>query len=83
LLQQILERLENKNFGELMIATLCLLECSRHGLLESELLLLLGNENDLVPSRDGWLKSHPRVVRNLNQIQSLWPIIVMAKMETG
>ncbi len=32
-----------------MIATLCLLEVSRHGLLETELLALLGDENNLVP----------------------------------
>jgi tetratricopeptide (TPR) repeat protein len=80
LLQQILERLENKNFGELMIATLCLLECSRHGLLESELLLLLGNENDLVPSRDGWLKSHPRVDGLESSYESSLEVDVLAMM---
>ena len=31
------------------MATLCLLECSRHGLLESELLLLLADEQNLFP----------------------------------
>ena len=65
LLQQVLERLENESGGELVIATLCLLECSRHGLLESELLLLLRNENDLLPPSDVWMESHHAVVRNL------------------
>ena len=32
-----------------MIATLCLLEVSRHGLLETELLALLGDDNNLMP----------------------------------
>ena len=32
-----------------MTATLCLLEVSRHGLLETELLALLGNSNNLTP----------------------------------
>lgn len=32
-----------------MVATLCLLEVSRHGLLETELLALLGDTNNLKP----------------------------------
>ena len=32
------------------MATLCLLECSRHGLLESELLQLLADEQNLFPA---------------------------------
>ena len=55
MLQQILSRLEEENGGHLVIATLCLLECSRHGLLESELLVLLGDEGDILPPEDGWL----------------------------
>ena len=31
------------------MATLCLIECSRHGLLESELLQLLADEDNLFP----------------------------------
>ena len=33
----------------MVIATVCLLETSRHGLLESELLELLADENNLTP----------------------------------
>lgn len=65
LLQQVLERLENESGGELVVATLCLLECSRHGLLESELLLLLGNEKDLLPPADGWMESDQAIVRDV------------------
>ena len=33
--------------GRLMKAALCLIEVSRHGLLETELLALLGDENNI------------------------------------
>ena len=42
LYDQIITRLEEEVDSRLVIATLCLLECSHHGLLESELLDLLG-----------------------------------------
>lgn len=42
-------RFEKEAGGTLMIATLCLLEVSRHGLLETELLALLGDSNNLTP----------------------------------
>lgn len=41
-------RFERESGGALMKATLCLLEVSRHGLLEFELLALLGDENNIV-----------------------------------
>ncbi|XP_077984631.1 TPR repeat-containing protein DDB_G0287407-like [Glandiceps talaboti] len=52
LLQQMLERVANDNGGDLVKATVCLLECSKHGLLETELLELLAIK-PMVPSVDG------------------------------
>ncbi len=49
LLENVLERFEHENGDLLVVATLCLLEASRGGLLESELLDILGDEADLVP----------------------------------
>ena len=40
-------RFENEPGGKLMVATLCLLEVSRHGLLETELLAILGEETNV------------------------------------
>ncbi|RDD44551.1 Telomerase protein component 1 [Trichoplax sp. H2] len=49
LLEQVLTRFEEESGGHLMVATLCFLECSRHGLLERELLELLGDDELLKP----------------------------------
>ncbi|XP_022080358.1 telomerase protein component 1-like isoform X2 [Acanthaster planci] len=54
LLEQVLTRFEEENGGELLVATLCLLECSCHGLLETELLSILGDEDNLMPPKKGW-----------------------------
>jgi hypothetical protein len=48
---QILERFEVENDGKLLIATLCLLEVSNGGLLEVELLAVLGDEDNLMPRK--------------------------------
>ena len=48
--EQVLSRFEEENGGQLVVATVCLLETSRHGLLESELLELLADENNLTPT---------------------------------
>ena len=45
----MLTRFEEESGGHLMVATLCFLECSRHGLLERELLELLGEDEMLKP----------------------------------
>ena len=45
---EVFTRFENESGGKLMKATLCLLEVSRHGLLEFELLALLGTESNIV-----------------------------------
>ncbi len=45
----MLDRLERENGDRLLVATLCLLEVSRAGLLESELLEMLSDEDSLVP----------------------------------
>ena len=44
-----MDRFEKENGGELMVAALCLLEVSARGLLEVELLTILGDEDNLVP----------------------------------
>ncbi|XP_035690264.1 telomerase protein component 1-like [Branchiostoma floridae] len=53
LLAQVLERFEREYGGTLLVATLCLLETSAKGMLEVELLRLLGNEENLLPPEDG------------------------------
>ena len=45
----VFSRFEKETGGMLMTATLCLLEVSRHGLLETELLALLGSPENLKP----------------------------------
>jgi len=45
----VFSRFEKEAGGVLMTATVCLLEVSRHGLLETELLALLGNPENLKP----------------------------------
>ena len=47
----VFSRFEQEAGGELMAATLCQLEVSRHGLLETELLALLGEKSNLKPPR--------------------------------
>ncbi|XP_033125459.1 telomerase protein component 1-like isoform X1 [Anneissia japonica] len=57
LLGQVLTRFEQENGGTLMIATLCLLETSSHGLLETELLSVLGGDVSLLtPSEENFTK---------------------------
>jgi hypothetical protein len=46
---QILTRFEEENGGQLLVAALCLLETSARGLLETELLVILGDEEHLMP----------------------------------
>ncbi len=49
---QVLKRFEKENGGNLLAATLCLLEASMRGLLETELLAILGDEDDIMPPED-------------------------------
>ncbi|PIK46898.1 hypothetical protein BSL78_16245 [Apostichopus japonicus] len=49
LLEQVFTRFEEENGGELLTSTLCLLETSSTGLLETELLKILGDEDNLIP----------------------------------
>ena len=49
LLEELLKRFENETGGTLIVATLCLLEASSAGLLESELRQILGDEEKLMP----------------------------------
>ena len=48
-----MERFEKENGGELLVATLCLLEVSARGLLETELLFILGDEDQIMPPKSG------------------------------
>ena len=62
LLQQVLARFEEEGGGHLLVATLCLLEVSQTGLLESELLKILADEDNIMPPTDTqekgqWLKA--------------------------
>ncbi|EDV28707.1 Telomerase protein component 1 [Trichoplax sp. H2] len=50
LLEQILMSFEQDIGGSLLVATVCLLECSRYGLLETELLSILGGIGDELDS---------------------------------
>ena len=52
MIEQVLTRFEEENGGHLLVATLCLLEASKLGLLESELLQLLADEDNLMPPSD-------------------------------
>ncbi|XP_073234620.1 TPR repeat-containing protein DDB_G0287407-like isoform X1 [Porites lutea] len=47
--EQVLTRFEEENGGQIVVATVCLLETSRHGLLETELLQMLAEESMLTP----------------------------------
>lgn len=49
LLGDVLARFEEENGSFLLVATLCLLEVSMSGLLESELLNILSEEENLMP----------------------------------
>ena len=51
LLEQVLQRFEKEGGGHLLVATLCLLEVATRGLLESELLEILGDEDNLMPPK--------------------------------
>jgi len=45
----VLRRFEAEGGGHLLVATLCLIEVSTFGLLESELLSILADEENLLP----------------------------------
>lgn len=54
MLEQVFERFEHEmedSDGELLRATLCLLEVSSHGLLEAELLEILADQDQLMPPK--------------------------------
>ena len=45
-------RFESENGGNLLVAALCLLEVSQRGLLETELLEVLADEDSLMPDEN-------------------------------
>lgn len=81
----ILSRFEKENGGELLIATLCLLECSSKGLLETELRELLGDETHLTPKPEDLANEknekgkpqifEPKRVQNINKKSHHIPIV--------
>ena len=46
---QVLERFEQESEGKLLTATLCLLEMSQRGLLETELFSILADYDNIMP----------------------------------
>ena len=50
--QQVLDRFELENGGDLLVGAVCLLEVSVRGLLEVELLTILGDEDNLMPRNE-------------------------------
>ena len=50
---QVLERFEQENDGKLITATLCLLEVSQRGLLETELIAILADCDNMKPLKKG------------------------------
>ncbi|RDD44588.1 Telomerase protein component 1 [Trichoplax sp. H2] len=64
LLEQVLTRFEEESGGHLMVATLCYLECSRHGLLERELLELLGEDETLKPDTEEQFEKSRKISTN-------------------
>ena len=59
---QVLERFEHESGGELLVATLSLLEVSARGLLETELLVMLADYDNLMPQEKGGEKRESRAV---------------------
>jgi len=66
----VFTRFEQEAGGTLMTATLCLLEVSRHGLLETELLALLGDTNNLKPPEYIEGKENEIIAQTDNVVQS-------------
>ena len=48
LLEQVMNRFVEDGAGDLLVATLCLIEVSQRGMLETELLDILADENNLL-----------------------------------
>ena len=46
--ETVFARFEEETGGDLMKACVCMLEVSRHGLLETELLALLGDKKNII-----------------------------------
>ena len=62
----MLQRFEKEGGGYLLVATLCLLEVATRGLLESELLEILADEENLMPPKsDGALEKGLRTRSNI------------------
>ena len=74
ILDGLLAQLEGEDGGELLVATLCLLEASAAGLLEMELRTLLADESVLRPpspyEEKGWL---------LGKVQQFYHLCVCAE----
>ena len=64
LLSQVLGRFEQENGGHLVVATLSLLECSSNGLLETELLSILGNPDNAAILTGHKVRGHSLLTNN-------------------
>lgn len=83
ILEQVFDRFEAENGGRLLIATLCLLETSSAGLLESELLQILGDEDNLMPeSEDSSCKDRGKSEKSEKDMDDLsadkWSLVYRA-----
>ncbi|XP_070560675.1 TPR repeat-containing protein DDB_G0287407-like [Ptychodera flava] len=88
LLAQVLSRFENENGGDLLVATLSLLEASSSGLLETELLTILGDEDNLnVPdgydaknarNAEAWLHRDRNTQRPMSLSAAKWAAVYRA-----
>ena len=78
----ILGRFERESDGPRLIATLCLLECSVHGLLESELLELLATDDLLPDEMKEKITSHEVLDLENSDEQDEQPALGMVREKT-
>ena len=78
----ILGRFEKESDGPRLIATLCLLECSVHGLLESELLELLATDDLLPDEMKEKITSHEVLDLENSDEQDEQPALGMVREKT-
>ena len=76
LLSQVLGRFEKENGGYLVVATLSLLECSSNGLLETELLSILGDESNMAILKTGYASSENKKTTRGDPLPSIkWSMV--------
>ncbi|XP_033636001.1 telomerase protein component 1-like isoform X1 [Asterias rubens] len=79
LLSQVLGRFEKENGGYLVVATLSLLECSSNGLLETELLSILGDESNMAILKTGYASSENKKTTRGDPLPAIkWSMVYRA-----